>query len=117
MNKDEADHKFLLCLDGAGELISHCQTEFNDFLIRLLNECKMLTIIITSSRNVSKLVCGDGFAPKIQLLKPLKMEESAELFLQKANQKQITPEEVYKLILEDPYYPVSKLIDQGNSTE
>ena len=36
MNKNEADHKFLLCLDGAGELISHCQTEFNDFLIRLL---------------------------------------------------------------------------------
>ena len=85
MNKSEADHKFLLCLDGSEDMISHNKTELNAFLIRLLNECKMLTIIITTSKNVSKLVCGDGFAPKIQLLKPLKMNESVETFLQIAN--------------------------------
>ena len=68
MNTNEADHRFLLCLDGAEDLIRHSETEFNTFLVRLLNECKMLTIVITTSCSVSKLVQELGFAPKIQIL-------------------------------------------------
>ena len=64
ITRDEK-HKFLLCLDEAEELISHSPNEFNAFLNRLLNECRTLTIIITSSRNVSSLVNENGFNPKI----------------------------------------------------
>ena len=85
MNIDREHNKFLLCLDGAEDLINHNQSEFNEFLHRLLNECATLSIIITTSCSVNMLVSEHGFAPRIILLKPLKQEESVEQFLSIAN--------------------------------
>ena len=81
MRVERTEHKFLLCLDGAEDLINSSQTEFTDFLTRLLYECKMLSIIITTSCGIKDLVAELGHAPSITLLKPLKIEQSVELFL------------------------------------
>ena len=74
MRVERTEHKFLLCLDGAEDLINRCKIEFADFLMRLLDECKMLSIIITTSCGIKDLVAELGYAPSITLLKPLKVE-------------------------------------------
>ena len=107
MNSEE--HRFLLCLDGAEELISNSSHDLGIFLSRVLNECKTLSTVITTSRTINMLANENCIAPKIQLLNPLKKEESVDLFVQIA--ETITIDEIYDLILAEPNYPIKKLVD------
>ena len=74
----------------------------------MLGECKTLSIIITTSRGIKDLVGELRYAPSITLLKPLKIEQSVELFLQISGG--VKEEEVYRLILEEHNYPIQRLI-------
>ena len=68
----------------------------------------MGSIIITTSRGVKDLVAELGYAPSITLLKPLKIEQSVELFLEISGE--VKEEEVFRLIQEEHNYPIEKLI-------
>ena len=68
----------------------------------------MGSIIITTSRGVKDLVAELGYAPSITLLKPLKIEQSVELFLEISGE--VKEEEVFRLIQEEQNYPIEKLI-------
>ena len=61
---DSTEHKFLLCLDNAEELITDSADQFSDFISKMAS-CVLVTTLITSNRYSSQkfYVMRDGQSP------------------------------------------------------
>lgn len=71
----------MLCFDNIEKLNTESEeecSEFKEFLVELLEECKNLTIIVTSLGSLQDL--PDNQQPEVQLVGPLKANYAAALF-------------------------------------
>ena len=103
------DQKFILCLDNAEDLINENRDEFRGLIMRLVNSCENLTIIIISSRPIGVINEPLNVLPETIFLDQLKPNQAVELFIDKS--KEIYVEEIIDLILVNPKDCISKLLN------
>ena len=112
-HKNQKEHRFLVCFDNAEELIIHRQSEFQEILAELYDQCPTLSIIITSNKHLYGI---QGMPSPIfrQYLKNLRSKPSVELFMHEVQKAQalIYNNDIVDLIIEDENYPIKKILPE-----
>lgn len=112
--QSDARRKFLLLLEDVEDLISEDERRFKRFLKEVFEQCELLQVLICSHEWIGHI--SDTIMPTIINILELDAVSSVKLFMEKTSGSEFKPEEILKLVLENPQNCLELLLPADTSS-